>query len=531
MTAPTDAPTRSVGHVIVGDEPTGVVRRLWDGVGYDELNWTATRRGAALLALLGSDVLPGGYSIRMHNTVTSGNGWSAPAWGAGDVFHRQPDGSVLYRWDILDATYDAITSGGGTPLVELGFMPRDLSRVSSRSASFEPGADVGFEDYELGNWKFPPSDDEEWADLVRALVGHFVERYGRESVAGWRFEMWNEPDIPNYWRGSWEEYLQLWDVTYRAFRDVLPEGRIGGPATTAHGSAELERFCRHVVENGNVPDFLSFHTKGAHYDPRRHYNHFVPAERQTPSRALMLEDIRRNLAVIAQYPELADRPVLVDECDPAVGTVYGEFDNPSFAVTNSEYYPSFVARLVHDLQDESFDRVEQITHWAFYMEGKRWFEGNRTLIDNEDVEKPFLNGLRMIEALSGLSRLPVDVQGSAAGDVVALGGRDGEVFRLLLIHHHDDWWAQGCAELTIDVPVSGTARLMRLDAEHGNTYRTWEGLGRPAWPDAAQVDQIRQGGTMHAEPVAGGGDGSGRLTLEIPMHGLALLEVTIEPPS
>nr|WP_240189344.1 hypothetical protein [Nakamurella flavida] len=468
----------------------------------------------------------------MHNTLTSGNGWSIPAWGSGDVFHRLPDGSVRYRWDILDATYDAITAGGGTPLVELGFMPRELSRISSRSAGFEPGADVGYEDYELGNWKYPPADEEQWSDLVRALVNHFIERYGRAAVAGWRFEMWNEPDIPNYWKGTWEEYMRLWDVTCRAFRDVLPDGQIGGPATTAHGSTELDRFCRNAIDHDTVPDFLSFHTKGAHYDPRRHYDHFTPAERQTPSRAVMLEDISRNLAVIAKHPELADLPVLVDECDPAVGTVYGEFDNPSFGVTNSEYYPSFVARLIHDLQDERFDSVEQITHWAFYMEGKRWFEGNRTLLDNDDVEKPILNGLRMLESLTGLPRLPIEVRGDAAGEVAALGGSDGAVMRVLLTNHHDNWWAEGDAELTVHLPAAGALRMSRLDARHGNTYRAWERLGRPAWPDAGQVQQLRSEGMLTWEPViAEPGEDGGRLTVAVPMHGMVLLEFDLETPA
>ncbi len=474
-------------------------------------------------------MLPGGYSIRMHNTLTSGNGWSTPAWGAGDVFHRLSDGSVRYRWDILDTTYDAITAAGGTPLVELGFMPRGLSVVQSRSASFEPGVDVGYEDYELGNWKYPPADEGEWADLIRAVAQHFVQRYGREAVVRWRFEMWNEPDIPNYWKASWDDYLRLWDVTCRAFREVLPDGQIGGPATTAHGSDELARFCRHAIDHDTVPDFLSFHTKGAHYDPRRVYDHFGTPPKQTPSRAVMLDDISRNLAVIAAYPELAHLPVLVDECDPAVGTVYGEFDNPSFAVTNSEHYPSFVARLVHDLQETRFDPVEQITHWAFYMEGKRWFEGNRTLIDNEDVEKPILNGLRMLEALSGSDRLPVEID-DAATDVAVLAGRDGDTVRVLLIHHHDHWWAEGAAEITVHLPVGGAGRLYRLDAGHANTYRAWERLGRPAWPDADQVEHLRRSGRLQPEPVAlVPNAGVSTLTVTVPMHGLVLLEIEADP--
>ena len=98
---------------------------------------------------------------------------------------------------------------------------------------------------------------------------------------------------------------------------------------------------------------------------------------------------------MAAIPALDGRPVVVDECDPAVGTIYGVHDNPSFVVTNSEYYPAFLCALVKrvlDLDRGFGERMAFVTTWAFYMEGKRWFEGNRTLVTNENVEKPILNG-------------------------------------------------------------------------------------------------------------------------------------------
>ena len=78
-------------------------------------------------------------------------------------------------------------------------------------------------------------------------------------------------------------------------------------------------------------------------------------------------------------------------------------------------------------------RPERFTSWAFYMEGKRWFEGNRALVTNENVELPVLDGFRMLERL-GVHRVDAHAEG-----VGALAGD-----RAVIIYHHADaWWVDG----------------------------------------------------------------------------------------
>lgn len=503
----------------------GPIPRIWASIGYDELNWTASPRGKAVHRLLGEDVFTAGpYWVRMHNAFTSGTGWSAPAWGGGNPYHELPDGSVRYYWDTLDATYDAITAPGGYPLVELGFMPRDLSRTPVADATFGRGDDVGREPYEINAWKQPPKDLDRWRQLVHDFVAHMVERYGEDHVENWRFELWNEPDIRHYWHGTVEDYLELYDASYDGAKSAFSRAKVGGPATTDRGVEFLRQFLTHVANSQRKPDFLSFHTKGAYYSPRRNYNPYAAIARETPSSTKMLDDIRKNIAVIESFPEFADLPVYVDECDPAVGTIYGVFDNPNFVVTNSEYYPSFVCKLVGDLL-ETEPRVTFITHWAFYFEGKRWFEGNRTLVDNENVEKPIVNGLRLLERLAGGERLAAM---SDAPGVGAIAVRDGERLRMLLWHHDDDWWATGSREVVVRIPgwQIGNAHLWRLDRKNANTYRTWEEMGGPDDPSRQELDRIRDAGRFSPEPIRVEAESSAStLTVSLPVHGLALVEI------
>ncbi len=504
----------------------GQIRRIWNSIGYDELNWTYTARGRRLYRVLGQEVFTGGpYYVRMHNAFTSGNGLSGPAWGAGNPYHEAPDGSARYFWDILDRAYDTITAHGGLPLIELGFMPRDLSRITVRDARFGAGQDLGREPYEGEAWKEPPKDLARWADLVHAFVTHLVARYGEERVATWRFELWNEPDIPNYWHGTVDDYAALYDASAAAAKRAFPGIQIGGPATTDHGTPFLDRFLTHLDATGGTPDFLSFHSKGASYAPRRLYSPFDEAGRESPSTARMVDGIRRNLATISRFPQFDRVPVYIDECDPAVGTIYGVYDNPNFVVTNTEYYPSFVCHLVASLLD--LERIDLITHWAFYMEGKRWFEGNRTLADNENVEKPIMNGLRLLERLTGGQRLHVT---STVPSVGGLAVSLPPTLRVLLWHHDDAWWAKGTVQVDLEIigAASGasSATLWRLDRDHANTYRMWQALGAPDDPTPEQLMMIREAGLLRPErqTITAVTD-TLHTQLHLPKHGIALLEV------
>ena len=105
-----------------------------------------------------------------------------------------------------------------------------------------------------------------------------------------------------------------------------------------------------------------------------------------------------HINVIDKFVQLKDIPIIIDECDPVVGTIYGMYDNPNFVIGNNEYYPSFVTALICQILLLS-PRIELITHWAFYRERKRLFEGNRTLITNYDLHLLFFNSLKFFSKL------------------------------------------------------------------------------------------------------------------------------------
>ena len=481
----------------------GPLRPIWRSIGYDEINWTYTPRGRALHATLG-EIFRGPLAVRNHNAFTSGNGLSSPAWGSTNLYHERADGSMALDWRWADRIYDVFAERGWEPIIELGFMPRDLSAKASGMAGPGPGRQVGPEPYENGAWRYPPKSYARWSELCQAFVAHLVERYGARRIERWRFELWNEPDIPYYWRGSLEEYCQLYEASRAGVRLALPGAQVGGPATTEAGT----EFLRQMLARVSRPDFVSFHTKGAYYSPRRHYNPFVPGPQESPSLGKMIEDVRSNVAAIRErYPDV---PILVDECDPAVGTPYGVFDTPNFVVVNTTHYPTMVCALAKELLEHP--TVERFTSWAFYMEGKRWFEGNRALVTNENVELPVLDGFRMLERL-GDQR--VDAHGDGVG--VLAGDRAAIVY-----NHVDAWWVEGVTPVTLR--CDGAPRAVRF-SRLGSSHARWLEIGAPDDPSVDQVAQLRQASGLKELGTAATVGGRLVHRLDVPVHEAILCEV------
>jgi xylan 1,4-beta-xylosidase len=336
-------------------------------------------------------------------------------------------------------------------------------------------------------------------------VTHLVERYGADRVSRWRFEVWNEPDISEYWCGSVDEYCQLYEASRTGVHAALPTAQVGGPATTDFGT----QFLREVMARISRADFVSFHSKGAYYSPRRHYNPFIEAPLECPSLKRMLDDIRRNLAVVRdRFP---DAPILVDECDPAVGTIYGVFDNPNFIICNTTYYATMLCALADELT--RLNEIELFTTWAYYFEGKRWFEGNRVLVTNENVELPILSGFRMLERLGDRR-----VEARASNIGVLAGNRAAVVY-----NHVDAWWEDGVTSVRLTCEHAGRAvRFSRL----GDSHRVWREMGAPEDPSTEQIAALRRAGGLEDVETVHATDGRLTHRMEVPFHGGVLCEIS-----
>jgi xylan 1,4-beta-xylosidase len=176
--------------------------------------------------------------IRMHGLLSDDMG----------VYFGEKNGKPIYNWQYIDVLYDSLLSIGIRPFVELGFMPNAMA--SGTKTIF----------WWKGNVT-PPKDYNKWADLVKALVEHWTERYGQDEVKKWYFEVWNEPNLKGaFWTGDQADYFKLYAVTAPAIKSVSQSYRVGGPATA--GSAWVPEFINFCSQNRVPVDFVSTHTYG-----------------------------------------------------------------------------------------------------------------------------------------------------------------------------------------------------------------------------------------------------------------------------
>jgi xylan 1,4-beta-xylosidase len=103
----------------------------------------------------------------------------------------------------------------------------------------------------------PPQDHGRWAELVGSLVKHWLNRYGRDEVRQWHFEVWNEPNWEQFWTGGQMGYFELYQHTVEVIKALDPELKVGGPASAQN--EWIPEFLDYCQRTGTAVDFISTH--------------------------------------------------------------------------------------------------------------------------------------------------------------------------------------------------------------------------------------------------------------------------------
>ena len=136
-----------------------------------------------------------------------------------------------------------------------------------------------------GNVTLPKKTDQ-WQQFIREFAEFLIDRYGIDEVSTWYFEIWNEPDLSCFFKGTMKDYFRLYADTVSALKGVSEKLKVGGPATTAGKHiTEFLDFCKRE----NVPvDFIS-----THQYPTDALGHAINGERLKVIRKLK-KDIHTN---------------------------------------------------------------------------------------------------------------------------------------------------------------------------------------------------------------------------------------------
>lgn len=400
--------------------------------------------------------------------------------------YREVDGEPVHDFGGVDRVYDLVLDIGLRPVVEIGFMPRDLAADPARTVFAYRGVIS------------PPKDWDRWADLVRALVRHLRDRYG-DQVLRWDFEVWNEANLEVFWSGTREEWMRLYEVTARAVKSVDARIPVGGPSSAAAGW--VDALLEHARAREVPVDFVSTHTYGS--------------------------------------PPLDVRPTLARLGFPDARILWTEW-----GVSPTHFNPvndgMFAATFLLTGMRSAAGRVDALSYWVasdhFEELGRppRLLHGGFGLITVGSIAKPRYHALRMLAAL-GETELPVHATGDGAGGVVqtwASRHADGRLSVLIWVSTLDQSTMAGEPALSrrVQLVLDGTdtpgVTVTRLDREYGDITTLAARLGITDWPTPEQWEALRAVDSLDRRPVPTRATAAGPVVeLELPHPGAVLVEV------
>lgn len=489
----------------------GDMNPFWSYFGYDEPNNTTRKNGQKLLTEL-TKLSPATVYIRAHNLLTSKGNSPGPdlKWGFTDAYKEDANGNPVYNWSIVDSIIDIYISKGMKPLIEIGFMPKDLS---SKSEPYEHTWSKG------GNlwtgWTYSPKDYNKWRELVYQWVKHSIDRYGKKEVTTWVWEVWNEPDIP-YWSGTFDEYCKLYDYAADGLKRACPECTIGGPHTTSPRSEKAYKYLINFIEHclrgknyatgkkGTPLQYIGFHAKGS--------PEFVDGHIRM-NMGVQLKDIQRAFEAVNSFPELKNIPIIVGECDPEGCAACSEKRDPKYGYRNGTMYSSYTASSfarIYELMDKYKVNLKGAVSWSFEFEDQEWFAGFRDLATN-GVDKPVLNIFRMFGMMSGKRISVKSDNGLTATDIItngvrekndinAIASKNSNSICIMVWNYHDDdlTGPSSAVELTIK-GISNNRVLLhhyRVDQQFSNSFEVWKAMGKPQNVTFEQYKELERAGQL-----------------------------------
>lgn len=523
----------------------GELKPVWSWFGYDEPNYTYMKDGKKLLSEL-SALSPVPVYVRAHNILTSGDGTPALKWGSSNAYTEDANGNPVYNWTIIDKIFDTYIERGMKPLAQMGFMPEALSSKPEPYRHYWKPGDP-YDDIYTG-WRYPPKDYRKWGELIYQWVKHSVERYGKQEVESWYWELWNEPDA-KYWGGTVEEYCKLYDFSADGVKRALPTARVGGPHITGPANANASRFLMEFLRHcesgtnyvtgkvGTPLDFIAFHAKGS----PRFIDNMVRMNMGT-----QLRQINRGFEIVASNPKYKDLPIIIGECDPEGCAACGMTIYPQNGYRNGTMYSSYTASSFAKIYDLAlFHKVNLlgVVSWSFEFEDQPWFHGFRDLATN-GVDKPVLNVFRMFGMMKG-QRVEVKSSGGftfsmvidsgvhkSRSDINGIAARDNNTATIMLWNYYDDDLPASDAMVNLEVSSVPSKKVQvyqyRIDKSYSNSYEVWKKMGSPQNPSPEQFAELEKAGQLQmtgSPETKKTKSGTFTLSTDMPRQGVVLYKI------
>jgi xylan 1,4-beta-xylosidase len=444
------------------------------------------------------------------------------------VYREDAKGEPIYNFQYVDDLFDRMLAKHVRSFVELSFVPSELAIVKNTTFWWQANGS-------------PPSDYNKWADLVRATVEHWVARYGIDEVRTWYFEVWNEPNLTKpFFRGTQQQYFDLYKITAQTIKTIDPALRVGGPATSnfhidqealkkAQASGEpfdpmtiawrpiwIEDFMAYCKANNLPVDFISTHPYPQDFAIDE------PGMPKGKGFRRSIDSTRDDLRTLRRIVDASPYPHAEIQL-----TEWSSSPSPLDHTHDSLAAGAFIAKT----NLESIGLVDSLSYWVFtdvFEENRRTdliFHGGFGLINYQEIVKPAFHAYRFMNELGD------ELLEQKMGAVVTRDKASGRVTALAYNYPAEEKISlpvTNSVEAADAIDTSGSARdleihlrglspnasflIETLDRQHGNAIAAWESLGRPEPPTPAQTKALREAAWATQKELVRA-DGAGNLDL------------------
>ena len=424
---------------------------------------------------------------------------------------RQSDGVRRMGFNYLDEMFDTYAELGLRPIIELGFMPSLLASG----------------DQTVFWWKgnvTPPRDMGEWTSLVTATLAHLIDRYGADEVHRWPVEVWNEPNLPDFWKDADQAaYFELYAATARAVKELDADLQVGGPATCPGADEWVKAFGDFVEANKLPCDFVATHAYSS--GPAQAIPFGVYQTLQKPQWLTGQFGMPRR---VLAGTSLADLPNYITEFN----TSYRP-DNP---IHDTAYNAAYLAPVMAG----GGQFADLFSYWTLCDVFEEQdvptslFHGGFGLIGRRQLRKPTWH------LFTFLNRLGSDVL-ALGDDHIVTRHEDGRIAVLAWqpldgsdAGRYGDAPATHRIQLSLPVAAGPAAVFRKRVNEHaGNAWTAWRDLGRPMAPDGRAMELLYEAAEPAVEHSAVTVGAGGRVTLDVTLerHEVTLIEVQPVAPT
>lgn len=396
-----------------------------------------------------------------------------------------------YSFAQVGKVYDNVITAGMKPFVEISFIPTALASGRRTGLHYK-------------NNITPPKDYTVWYDYIRCFVQYLLDRYGKEEVESWYFEVWNEPDLKVFFTGSQQEYFKLYSCTARAVKSVDEKLRVGGPSTSA--SKWISDFLA-FIEREKLPcDFISTHQ----YPGDGYGNSFKISDVFTKFPKVIRDGIKRHDGVAAVNQRLFFDPAnvrltpkgvmanVVQAAKKEAGELplfYTEWNCMSVfgsPAQDEKYSAAYAVKTILDLDHEtdcfSFWCCNDLFEETMFINTP--FHGGFGLLTNQGIPKPVFWALKLLSQVYD-QRLALPRRTNE--DIEYAAFTDGTCIQILLYAQEMDYEVNRTFQIDLSVnEVFETAKVMRIDDDHCNPKRIWQEMGAPMDLTPQQVREIKE---------------------------------------